>query len=273
MADNMFCRDPAARDLLWRNGEPYANRSPHLGLLFERFPRLPEENGGRLTWLEDFVDFAKGPRPQGKTNREPTVLCKRRLETVHRRLDDLLKARGGETRVFATKGRLALGLGNPNAAEIGFSFDASCGLPVLPGSSVKGLARAGAELAGASEGDMPACFGRGPQGQDDGESGTVVFLDALPQGWPRFEIDIINRHHDAENLPKQKRPLDADKPNPVHFLTVASGTRFVFRLLPAQGADTGVLSNVWTWLAQALDVLGAGAKTAVGYGRMLSASN
>jgi CRISPR-associated protein Cmr6 len=95
-----------------------------------------------------------------------------------------------------------------------------------------------------------------------------VFLDALPLRWPELEVDVITRHHDPEALPAQVTPLDADKPNPVHFLTVAPGQVFVFRLLPCRGAPTDAIEPAWSWLVNALDILGAGAKTAVGYGQM-----
>ncbi|NOY25475.1 MAG: type III-B CRISPR module RAMP protein Cmr6, partial [Oligoflexia bacterium] len=103
-------------------------------------------------------------------------------------------------------------------------------------------------------------------------AGTIAFLDAMPETWPSdglFEIDIITRHHDPEAFSRQKTPLDADDPNPVHFLVVKPDVAFVFRLLPLGDATDSDLDDAWRWLAAALGDLGAGAKTAVGYGEMV----
>lgn len=119
------------------------------------------------------------------------------------------------------------------------------------------------------EGRIEEILGKDTKPGEQGRSGGVVFLDALPLCWPRLDIDIITRHHDAEKLSEQAVPLDADEPNPLHFLTVAPNETFVFRLLPTRAATQAALDLAWSWLAAALDVLGAGAKTAVGYGQMV----
>lgn len=266
-------QEAAAHGLLWRANNPYPHSSPHLGLLFERYPRLSGEQTERLEWLRDFLQFAEGPSPAGRAAPEPTQTWRRRLAEVHERLDALLTGNKGEKRIFATASRLAIGLGNANAIETGFAFDAACGLPVLAGSAVKGLARAGAVLTAVDGDKLRRRLGDGPVGKASGNSGDVIFLDALPAEWPRFDIDIINRHHDAEQLPWQKLPLDADKPNPLHFLVVRPGVGFTFRIMPARGAEPSILGEIWEWLTVALDVLGAGAKTAVGYGQLKEAAD
>lgn len=267
-----------AREVVARTGAVQAllrpAESPHPGLVFDRFPRVIGKVGGhfeipggaRSEWLGEFIRLAEFNRDPGETSVRAT-----RLATVHARLDHLTRAAGGQRREFRTAWRFATGLGNPNAAEIGFSFDPACGVPVLPGSAVKGLARSGARLCDAPSADQLLLLGEGPEDTDSGCAGALVFLDALPTRWPRLEVDIITRHHDAEALSDQKVPLDTDAPNPVHFLAVAPGQTFAFRLLPRPGAPEHALPLAWTWLERALDDLGAGAKTAVGYGQMLPA--
>jgi CRISPR-associated protein Cmr6 len=61
-------------------------------------------------------------------------------------------------------------------------------------------------------------------------------------------------------------PGDWREPMPVPFLVVAPGTSFLFSLLP-RGIERGELETVFQWLRDALHYAGAGAKTAVGYGR------
>ncbi len=263
-----------ARDVVARSAEGKGlcslESSPHPALVFERFPRLLSRRGdgyglddeARLRWLDEFVKLAAETRER-----------RQRLDAVHARLDALALVHDGLRREARTAWRLAVGLGNPSATDVGMTFDFACGVPCLPGSSVKGLARAGAELLEAEERRMAELLGVGPLDGDDGASGTVVFLDALPLRWPAFEVDIVTRHHDAQALPKQKTPLDTDKPNPVHFLTVAPKQIFVFRLLPTADTQADSLGTVWRWLKAALDELGAGAKTAVGYGQMVAVAD
>lgn len=262
MAREVVARSAQAQPLLRRDG------SPHPGLVFDRFPCLVTRvaghyeigDGARLHWLDEFVLLA-GETPARRT----------RLTSVHARLDRLTSAARGERRDFRTAWRFATGLGNPNVAEIGFSFDAACGVPTLPGSAVKGITRAGSRLCEAALADQRLALGEGPEAGDAGNAGALVFLEALPVQWPKLEVDIITRHHDAEALPGQKVPLDTDAPIPIHFLTVAPGQMFAFRLLLRPGAPERALALAWTWLERALDDLGAGAKTAVGYGQMLPA--
>jgi CRISPR-associated protein Cmr6 len=238
--------------------------SPHCGLVYERFPRVLSrgadrwgiEGDARLKWLERFQTLAR-----------ETPARAERLAQVHARLNVILDAGSGLTREAATVGRFVSGLGNASATDVGLSFDFACGVPFLAGSSVKGLARAGAKLAEARGDDILRLLGNDPEAEQP-SSGAVAFLDALPRRWPRLEIDVITRHHDPDALPTQKTPLDADKPNPVHFITVAPETTFVFRLVPLRDSGPKGLETAWTWLAKALDELGAGAKTAVGYGWM-----
>ena len=268
----------------WDQASVDARYEAHLGLLFEKFPRLMRPDASRYTipadarrnWARDFV---KAANQAG----EATA----RLSRINARLDALTKRLGGQRREFETQGRLAVGLGNPNAADIGLSLDWSTGLPVLPGSSVKGLAAEGARLAGRDESD-PAfvrVFGRGPEPGSPGvdRAGCVAFLDATPVTWPLrrrgsrgeqvkagLDVDVITRHHDPEKVASQGTPLDADQPNPVHFVTVSYGVKFAFRLLPVNGGTEIDLSAAWEWLEAALRDLGAGGKTAVGYGQMVA---
>lgn len=266
MAREIVARSPAAAGLL--SAEQVQQRSPHLGLVFDRFPRLLGQIGGhyslptgaRFDWLKEFIALAA-----------PTKDRRERLRAVNARLDAL--ARDGLRREMQTVWRFVSGLGNPSASDTGMAFDTACGVPYLPGSSVKGIARAGAVLAEAAEEDKAGLLGRPLDTDDKGESGTIVFFDALPLYWPTFEIDIITRHHDPEALPTQSLPLETDQPNPVHFLTVAPNQVFVFRLLATREARDGALDKAWGWLSLALNALGAGAKTAVGYGQLVERSD
>jgi CRISPR-associated protein Cmr6 len=69
-----------------------------------------------------------------------------------------------------------------------------------------------------------------------------------------------------------ENPGDWFNPVPIPFLTIAPGQDFLFAVAPrrpkTQEADTD-LQLIEDWLESALDLIGAGAKTAVGYGRFV----
>ncbi|MBI3892086.1 MAG: type III-B CRISPR module RAMP protein Cmr6 [Candidatus Wallbacteria bacterium] len=200
---------------------------------------------------------------------------------------DLLAGRGNR-REFETTSRLVVGLGLPHPSETGLFLDWKTGLPVIPGSSVKGLLRSMVDIAD----DNPQLADSAQDGvwfrnretlagwlrsgeSEDGESaaGSIIFFDAVPASWPQLELDVMTPHLDRGiDASEDGAPSDADDPNPVPFVTVKAGTRYVFRIARAAGSPVSEdwPQYVWPCLAAALQSLGAGAKTAVGYGRMIS---
>lgn len=165
--------------------------------------------------------------------------------------------------------------------KLGFYFDYTSGLPVIPGSAVKGILRhcftqpeildaisPGVEYAGRGEELAREIFG------NEGKSSYKcdVFYDA-----PVVKIAHNNTATgvgslDAKRLlgwdfitPHFKDPL-AD-PTPLQFLKVLPEVVFEFRFkLTANGmriTDKEELFN------KALQLWGVGAKTSVGYGRLL----
>lgn len=248
----------------------------HPGLVFDRYFRLWERPGVRVAKIEGPLhDFAAAYARAGQS---PDV--RERLADIHRRLDGIVSANNGRTNRYKTQSRLATGLGADHPLDNGFVFDPAVGVPYLPGSSVKGLCHAWAELTlGREHPDMLRLFGVGPQeAEETGERervGGIVFLPAYPQDWPELDVDIVNNHHRAYYGAEPSRrggkgrfpPMDIESPIPVYFLAVRAKTTFVFRVLPhaATLADsdleqaTGLLANGLRWL-------GIGAKSAVGYG-------
>lgn len=193
-------------------------------------------------------------------------LTARLLDVVHtRQIYTLTRLRGGgrsmECKVTLAS-RFATGLGSPHPTEIGFSLDRSIGIPYLPGSSVKGLARAAARLC--AEPALETLFGPDRiDRSEDAKTGDFIFLDAYPARWPRLEVDIINCHHQDYYAERSPFPSETDGPIPVYFLSVAAGTPWVFRLLSRSGEHAARGMDL---LRIGLKELGAGAKTAVGYG-------
>jgi CRISPR-associated protein Cmr6 len=165
---------------------------------------------------------------------------------------------------------IAIGLGNASPLEIGITVHHTYGMPIIPGSALKGLCRRGARLL-VKEGKLQQSafdylFGTG--GKADAAAGAVVFYDAWydpssVKGKP-FHRDVITVHHPQYYGSRGKiPPTDFDDPNPVPFLVVKPGAQFFFAL--------AATSKEWAEFAQKLLVwclanLGVGAKTNAGYG-------
>ncbi|HDN80164.1 MAG TPA: type III-B CRISPR module RAMP protein Cmr6 [Chloroflexi bacterium] len=127
--------------------------------------------------------------------------------------------------------RLIVGLGRKGPLEVGFTFHRLYGVPIIPGSSLKGIARAYACLVlGKSEDDPDFCaiFGRGPDFEGgEGQAGRAVFFDAIPISEPHLELDVMNPHF-PRYYQGDEAPSDWQSPVPIYFLTVGRETRFLF---------------------------------------------
>jgi CRISPR-associated protein Cmr6 len=172
------------------------------------------------------------------------------------------------------QGRMIVGLGAKGPAEAGIRLDRTWGTPMIPGSSLKGLAAASAHLlANSAAWEKP---GENPRRIDEfndfdwlfgstDHQGAVVFHDAwwVPendQSLP-LDLDVMTVHHPEYYGGKDVPPSDMDSPVPVYFLT-------------SRGSYLIALEGEPAWCEAALRLLelglrelGIGAKTAAGYGR------
>ncbi len=187
-----------------------------------------------------------------------------------------------------TTGPLTLHLARASALEnAGICLHPLYGFVYLPGTGVKGLAHAFAcevwlrgrgdreedfDLIGEVFGHAPSKWlddlarqhGVGPP--EGSRAGAVVFHDAWPDSWPRLTVDILNSHH-ATYYRGEGPPGDWDNPVPVYFLSVSAGQAFTFAVSGRRGdARPELIDLACQWLAGGLEHLGAGAKTATGYG-------
>ncbi|MFZ5996178.1 MAG: type III-B CRISPR module RAMP protein Cmr6 [Nitrospirota bacterium] len=176
-----------------------------------------------------------------------------------------------------TDSRLIIGLGGTSVIETGMTLHPLYGFPYLPGSGLKGLARAYAEIAKDFADEetkrklLLEIFGsdhKDPkEAIEDNRQGRVFFMDGLPTSFPKLELDIMNPHYgDYYSGKKDSNPIPpADYLNlvPVTFLAVAPGQTFSFALY---SRDADLLNKAKEWLIGGLTQLGAGGKTNVGYG-------
>ncbi len=242
------------------------------GLIFDRF--APEaavvgdrtEETPRRAFLRAVGQFAE---QLGTSELARAVLA---------RWEATVRAAGAEPFALELASRLVTGLGAHGPVEIGFRFD-RLGFPVLPGSGLKGVARAYAHLVAGrdeSDPDFLAVFGRAPQAGDShevGAAGAVVFFDAYPEpGW-RLELDVMTPHY-PDYYSRKAPPAPWQNPTPIVFLTVAAGTRYRFAVGLRQGAadpEGRLRALAVEWLRAGLARLGFGAKTTSGYGVFRSA--
>jgi len=174
-----------------------------------------------------------------------------------------LAAQGADTFETQPEWRFVVGLGRKGPLEVGMTFHRVYGFPIIPGSSLKGLARAYAELvAKASKDEITRVFGDAPgPGEDPSAAhiGRAVFFDAVPLLSPHLEIDVMNPHY-ADYYQGNAPPADYLSPTPIYFLTVGRDSRYLFAIAGSEKAQAR------NWLEGGLSELGSGAKTTSGYG-------
>lgn len=191
------------------------------------------------------------------------------LTALRSRRQGLFRALQAQCFSCVTCGPLTLHLARASALEnAGICLHPLYGFVYLPGSGLKGMARAYAETVwlpaqhdkAAAQASCAAVFG------STDCSGTIVFHDAWPVKWPRLIVDILNNHH-ADYYQNAEPPGDWENPVPVYFLAVERDTEFEFALAKRRAdVSDALLDQAREWLLGALCHLGAGAKTNTGYG-------
>jgi CRISPR-associated protein Cmr6 len=230
------------------------------------------------------------------------------LREWNARWERCVRAARGEPFTLQTDWRFVAGLGRKGSLEVGFTFH-RYGFPILPGSSVKGVARAWAFLWLAEQANVHPLAELdevlSADGEDDEKeekkkylrwraaqpdevqqladdfrvifgtpatAGRAVFFDAIPANPPKLELDVMNPHF-PEYYKGNAPPTDWQSPVPVYFLTVAAGTEFRFGVGWRGALDEAgqrLRRLAQKWLTEGLINLGAGAKTSAGYGYFVS---
>jgi len=238
---------------------PSSLETGHAGLWFDKFvpqfvPTREDTKSPKFEWLTKFLASSS---PVG----DETLIA----EFVARRTQ-LIRNLGGLSLSIKTAERFVTGLGYRHPLENGFAWHASLGTPYLPGSGLKGLARAYATFC--SQPDVDRILG--PRG--DGKAhqiGSVVFLEGIPTGRVKLVAEVMTPHY-GPYYQGDSAPADYHKPVPIPFLAVEKNVAFLAGVLPRRPKDAGDLEDAkraHAWLCEALKDFGAGAKTATGFGR------
>jgi len=233
-----------------------------------------------------------------------------------------LPAVNAEPFALWTESPLILGLGAKGTLETALTLHPLYGFPYIPGSALKGIARAAAFFKLAADmgiegvgneafADLKREKEKTPlqklaemldEKLDDkdaakwpadyrpfeadirrfrclfgwrGAAGWAVFLDGVPTRVPRIVSEVMTPHF-RSYYDGRGRPHDADSPNPISLLAVARRTPFAFavglrrgdksRCLRSGETDEDLRGAAILWLAEGLEELGLGGKTASGYG-------
>lgn len=250
--------------------------SHHLGLFLEKsLPHSQFATDGRFAFSDSekqrLPDSLK--HPLGVQDSAATVRAvKRRTAMV-----DALGGRASRFQ-FKTTERLVTGTGISSPLENGLYIDWTTGAPVLPGAGLKGMARTYAErefdpINLAEEEDreimsdiIASIFG--VASDDDGFVGEIAFLDGLLLE-AEIKLDVMTPHY-GDWYRDRVAPGDWMSPNPISFLVVEKGASLDVLLLARDEPAAGLLPMAGECVRGGLKILGAGAKTAKGFGRAAS---
>ena len=223
------------------------------------FPATDQKlNLDKAKWIETVVGF----RGNGSELQQHAERQARMIEILNGKWLDLL-----------TESPFVSGLGRDHPVENGFAWHHILAVPYLPGSSIKGMVRAWAtQWKEGEEVKRLRILGPRPPGGDavtDPTVGGVIFLDAVPTSPVELTADVMTPHYDGY-YQRGEAPGDWMSPIPIPFLVVKEGATFRFAVVPRQQSEQSLedCTTACGWLEEALEWIGAGAKTAVGYGRM-----
>lgn len=164
------------------------------------------------------------------------------------------------------KSRYLVGTGSPSPYEVGFFFSRNYGLPVIPGTSLKGSFHHFLVEEETESAKIHRWMGTGTEGEE-GQKGSLIFLDALPVHSVTLELDLINNHFPEYYGDKKEPPNDIYDPVPVFYMVVAPHTKLRFTVLIQEKISKDEGKEIKESFMQMLAFKGIGAKTAYGYGR------
>ncbi len=253
------------------------NARPNPSLFFDR---------GYDGFVDTFTDHSRSGKRDFLGNTSGLLRAteiKHDFTQMNKRRSAALEALGARFIDTTSSAPLVAGLGRWNATETGFTLDRNTGCPYIPGSTVKGLLLAAAQLVRDNEigtiddasywtsDTIGRLFGRGSDGEHDARRGDFQVFDAYPYPTlPELELGVMTVHFDKyyRDPGPANPPADWYDPTPVHYLRVTSGTTFRFWLR----CQDGEFEHLRRLLLLGLDWLGVGAKKNSGLGWFDTAS-
>jgi CRISPR type III-B/RAMP module RAMP protein Cmr6 len=259
--------------------ESQQNQQTHLGLLLDKYiPAIAIDKEEDKTGEEKEQKLTKGSwlREIASSYHPDTRL----IEASLARWKSYVSALHGQVFQAKTHWRLIVGLGSNTALETGLTLHPLYGLPIIPGSALKGLTRAYAATEDTrmylpngkpslkietDPEDIQRIFG-GEINKEE-HAGRVIFFDAIVTNKFSLTLDIMNPHY-SNYYGKGDAPSNDQNPIPVPFLTISNAT-FQFAVAPRNHLDLKhqkAALQAKDWLKDALRDYGVGSKTSADYG-------
>ncbi|MEF3191396.1 MAG: type III-B CRISPR module RAMP protein Cmr6 [Campylobacterales bacterium] len=197
------------------------------------------------------------------------------LERAKQQIIAIVEYLNGQMAIFKNEWRFVTGMGIDHPLENGLSWHPTLGVPYLAGSGVKGLLRAWCKTwEEFDEAKIERWFGKNSEKDEQGNAGRLIFFDALPVAPVVISSDVMTPHmgdwyeqgktdHSPETI-----PADWHSPNPIKFLSIKE-CKLLFAIAPRRPEFVNDAIEAMELLTNALKWMGAGAKTAVGYGRFI----
>jgi CRISPR-associated protein Cmr6 len=227
------------------------------------------------------------------------ILLKDKIHIIDKRQREI----SDEIFELETKSRLVVGLGSESVLEVSIKLHHIYGIPYIPSSAIKGVLRAYKmwemwelfdwrekkfiELEkmidnynnfDSSENneklntsftkdkdediairDIVEVFG------NKNRKGRLIFLDAYPVEFNRFDIDVMNPHY-TKYYGGDEAPSDWQNPSPIKFLAIPRGIKFRFYFKNAKIYKDIFGNELQEDLKKAFYGIGIGGKTSLGYG-------
>ena len=203
---------------------------------------------------------------------------------------NFLKSQGIQTFSITAKtvSPFITGLGSGHPTETGMILDRNIGIPYIPASSVKGVLRLAHAVNIADgrteipESELEKYFGTSDQKQKNKYKGELIVFDAYPAEVPYLKVDIMNPHYSNYYSGKGNvQPMETESPNPIKFLAVQQGAKFVFNyaFIPLKNDEKCFalseteIKEIESMFSTAFEKVGFGGKTSIGYGRFERINN
>ncbi len=228
---------------------------------------------------------------QKRATLKHAIDAQRRARDIYGKAYDRWKqaaaAAGGRTFDLKTEDRLVVGLGAGGSLETGVRLHHTYGVPVIPGSAIKGVAAHYSAAVWAGQLGKREFAAADPEKKTPaGSAYTTLFGSTVSRGCIVFEdawitpesltnaglgLDIMTPHH-STYYTGPDLPTDFDDPTPIPFLSVTGAFTFALAITPDLRRDpqaTGWLDIAATLVRETLQHSGVGGKTTSGYGRLV----
>lgn len=181
---------------------------------------------------------------------------------------------------FKTNSRLIVGFGSASVLETSIKLHHIYGVPYIPSSAIKGILKAYRiwKLADWEENkftEIEEDLEKETNNEENKkiieifgnqyQQGKLTVFDSYPENFVGFDVDIMNPHF-PNYYKGEDPPTDWQNPTPITFLTIPKGVTFRFFFKNSSLYEKSFENSLKQDLQDALEYIGIGGKTSIGYG-------